>query len=363
MNGRSRNRLLVPGGILAALLLLEVAVRLVRGVPLLTAENFIVRRTALLAIHRVNAYDPLLGWIYREHESDRVFNTGELGVRLNGPEDRPLPKGGILACGDSFTVGEEVADEFTWPARLEALLGEPVINAGVGGYGADQIILRAESLIPRLAPRTVIVSFFVGESLGDLGRAALATFAGANKPYFLVRGKTLIHRNKPVPPYSGRLEELGILRSVLGRSALADWAVTRVGAGNWWYFGRGNTPSGADPEQVVSLLLQALKERLDREGIRLVLLLQYGGGEVARRTRAPDAVRLILESARIAGIATVDTWHAWKQVLAEQGEEGLRGLYVMHERGRGFGHLSQRGNEMTALLLARYLKGESAGGI
>jgi len=354
----SRNWLLVPVSVLAALVFLEVAVRLARGFPLLSMENRIARRIALLAVHRVNSHDPLLGWVYREHHADGVFTTGELGLRMNGPVDRPLSTGAVLACGDSFTVGEEVSDQFTWPARLEALLGKPVLNAGVGGFGADQIVLRAESLIPRLAPRTLIVSFLVDESLGDLGRAVLSTFAGANKPYFLVSEGQLVLRNNPVPLFSGRPGELGVLRSVLGRSALADWTAETVGATSWWHFGRGNTPTGADPAQVADLLLRRLKERTDREGIELVLLLQYSGGEVIRRDREPEIVRQLQTTTASAGIATVDTWDAWKQHLAEQGETGFRELYVMHEGERVFGHLSQKGNELTARLLAGHLKQE-----
>lgn len=63
----------------------------------------------------------------------------------------------MIAVGDSFTAGSEVADAETWPAQLERLIDGPVINAGVGGYGTDQMILRSESLLPVLQPSAVVV--------------------------------------------------------------------------------------------------------------------------------------------------------------------------------------------------------------
>ena len=57
--------------------------------------------------------------------------------------DGPL----TLAAGDSFTFGDEVNDDESWPAALEQLTGRRVINAGVPGFGLDQAVLRAEQLM------------------------------------------------------------------------------------------------------------------------------------------------------------------------------------------------------------------------
>ena len=63
----------------------------------------------------------------------------------------------ILAVGDSCTYGDEVSDNETWPAYLEAEMGTRVWNAGVFGYGLDQAVLRAEVLLPKLKPDILIV--------------------------------------------------------------------------------------------------------------------------------------------------------------------------------------------------------------
>jgi hypothetical protein len=49
----------------------------------------------------------------------------------------------VLVVGDSFTFGDQVSDDETWPACLEATLHRGVDNGGVFGYGAAQALRRA----------------------------------------------------------------------------------------------------------------------------------------------------------------------------------------------------------------------------
>jgi hypothetical protein len=66
--------------------------------------------------------------------------------------------GGVLAVGDSLTFGEGVPADQAYPARLQALLGVPVANAGVPGYSSRQAAQRAAALLPRLRPRLVLLT-------------------------------------------------------------------------------------------------------------------------------------------------------------------------------------------------------------
>ena len=54
----------------------------------------------------------------------------------------------ILAVGDSYTYGEEVGENDSWPAQLQRIKNQRVLNAGVSGYGFDQSVLRAELTLP-----------------------------------------------------------------------------------------------------------------------------------------------------------------------------------------------------------------------
>src|SRR5262245_20201393 len=139
-------------------------------------------------------YDPNLGWRVGSNLSSNSFNSLEHGIRKNQETDDRIRTGGALAVGDSFTAGSEVHDEASWPAQLERLTGMPVINAGAGGYGTDQIIMRAEELLPIVKPRVLVI----GMLEGDIERSGYSS-QGAAKPYYTIENDQLVLHNVPVP--------------------------------------------------------------------------------------------------------------------------------------------------------------------
>src|SRR5690349_13483737 len=89
------------------------------------------------------AYDPTLGWAPTPGSSGAMlgkpFSFTDQATREQN-RDRPPATGPlILALGDSMTEGFAVGNDETWPAQLERLTGRRVLNAGVRGYGLDQI--------------------------------------------------------------------------------------------------------------------------------------------------------------------------------------------------------------------------------
>jgi hypothetical protein len=103
----------------------------------------------------------LLGWdnpttVRRQQNCvghEVTYSYDEARVRLHGqrrPQDAI-----VLVTGDSVTHGDDVADDDTYPAALERILGVPVANLGVGGYGPDQALLKLEALFARF-PRARI---------------------------------------------------------------------------------------------------------------------------------------------------------------------------------------------------------------
>src|SRR5262245_45939901 len=185
---RWRELLLVLASVLTVLLVLELALCVVDGLPILPDRNLLFERLLVTNRWPVIDYHPVIGWVQKPNmsfspESEGTsFTTGEFGVRMNQAEIRPVPRGGILAVGDSFTAGSEVGDAGTWPASLERILGEPVVNAGVGGWAADQIILRAEELMEDLSPKKIVVSLL----MQDIAWTQFRVHGGGPKPYFLV---------------------------------------------------------------------------------------------------------------------------------------------------------------------------------
>ena len=92
-----------------------------------------------IATFRDQFHDPLLGWVFKPTTTTIPYATfNERGARRD-----PLASSGrIVAYGDSFTFGEDVANDETWPHLLGAMLGDGVANFGVAGYGPDQALLR-----------------------------------------------------------------------------------------------------------------------------------------------------------------------------------------------------------------------------
>lgn len=94
-------------------------------------------------------------------------------LQTQGPAHR------ILVYGDSFIEAEYSDLENTFSEQLRQALSQSLsneietINAGVVGYGPDQMLLRMEDEIPRLKPEWVVACFFADNDLGDLLRNKL----------------------------------------------------------------------------------------------------------------------------------------------------------------------------------------------
>lgn len=221
-----QNSALVLASIVVFLALLEVVLRVLNGVPLLKVGNFVADRMSEVTTRSNNRYDPLLGWIPSEGWTPPGGNApliGKYGVWLKPGDPFATPQHAILAVGDSFTVGSDVPTEQSWPAYLQRDLQQPVVNAAAGGYGVDQIVLRAESLLDVLQPKIVVMSYLVD----DIARNGFRSY-GAEKPYFIVRDGYLIQRNVPVPTFS-ESRNLGTALSVLGYLYSVDWYLRWAG--------------------------------------------------------------------------------------------------------------------------------------
>lgn len=117
------------------------------------------------------------------------FRGAELG-RERGPARR------IACLGDSYTFGEGVGDDETWPAQLQTELvrAQPggafeVLNAGVNAYDTRQAVRLLELEVLEFAPDVVLLAFF----LNDAASRAEGAWAGFEygKPSALHRALTV----------------------------------------------------------------------------------------------------------------------------------------------------------------------------
>jgi hypothetical protein len=216
-----RSRRLLLGVIVAALVLVFVEsgscvfFRLTHDrFALARPEQYVQKPEAFDALRR--AYDRELGWT---HHYDTPF-----GER---PRAREYGHSLALAFGDSFTHGDEVAHDETWPQALAELLEADVYNFGVGGYGLDQALLRFRQVSPRIQAPLVLIAFELRNIDRVVNRYRPFLLPGTGialpKPRFVLRG--------------GRLELLpNPVTTAEGLDRLADPAfVESMGEQDYWY--------------------------------------------------------------------------------------------------------------------------------
>ena len=182
-------------------------------------------------------YDPLMGWILKpningsiRNDPNKALHTNSKGIRGTFEYSyQPPDKKRILVLGDSFTFGDEVADDKTYPYYLQQLLpGSQVLNFGICGYGHDQMLLYFKNEGVKYKPEIVILGF----APSDLSRNMLVFYLRP-KPKFKLADNGLQLTNVPVPT----------IRSVLNQEVyklkIIDWVLmTQSSSGRGKYYFR-----------------------------------------------------------------------------------------------------------------------------
>jgi hypothetical protein len=341
--------LLSTAGTLACL---ELGLRLYRG-------QFFGRPIPASGVRMVGdrypgIHDSLLGYAPRPNVSGRdnpwrsLVTIDAAGVRGNGAA--PAPGGPVvLAVGDSFTFGDEVDDVETWPAQLERLLGQPVVNGGVFGYGFDQIALRAEQLIERVPARVLIVSI-VAE---DVLRCEFS-YRYAWKPYFEIADGALALRNVPVPgPDRASPGELPIRRA-LRVSFLADFVLRRLDPDGWLL--PDQIRVHRQGVEVGRLLMDRLADLARAERLALLLMVQWAPGTSSAPARA------VTERARARGVEVLEVEPVLRAEI-DAGRARLDKLFRIHVKPGerpAVGHMTGAGNARVARSIAARLRAMGA---
>ena len=351
-SSRRANLLLALGTLLVSLAVFELGYRIATGMP---AFKFVNWRHEQLQMDRLGEHgmvDPVLGWSVRAGFSSEGYNTLEHGVRRNFKETS-VRTGGILAVGDSFAEGWEVGDDESWPAHLERITGIPVINVGVSAYGTDQILLRAERFLPIVKPKILIVGFLEF----DIIRAGFSHF-GAPKPYFtLERGELRYHPPAPFEPNAPSgvfADAAGMIRTPLGYSALADHLLSRL-TPNYWY-GKDNIQFhkvSTDVVGVTCALLARVKKQADQSKTRMLLFMQYYAAIIVENEKPTENAQRVMACAASAGIEVVDQFGPLRAVAAAD-PNAVWSYYI--NKGEMFTHMTSKGNEHAAELLAKVVR-------
>jgi hypothetical protein len=294
-------------------------------------------------------YVPRPGYSGTDHGGRTPLTFDDSGLRAHHrgrpPPSRTAPP--VLVVGDSYAMGAQVVDDESWPAHLQAALDRRVLNGGVPGYGFDQIVLRAERLVPVVRPDLLLVGFIAD----DMRRAQMRVLWGLDKPYFDVVDDALVLRNVPTRPPAADNAPLDPLRRVLGYSFMMDVVMRRLGLMMYW---RRGQPSHMEPahdqgSRVACLLMDRLRRLGDTHAARIVVVAQYSTQAWLQPSALREETQMVadlLACARAKGLDALDTRAA---VEAAVRAEGVWHYHVDN-------HMNNAGNRLTATLLARHLK-------
>jgi hypothetical protein len=340
LTGRGKNVLLLVTTACLTLLACETGLRLWHGVSPLDFSSF-RNRARPFDLFGTGRYDRTLGWVLKEGVVRPGLHTLERGIRRNSAAQSGLRPGNILAVGSSFTQGVQVADEETWPAQLERLIGRPVDNAAVGGHALDQIVLRAEQLLPVARPQVLLIGLM--ESVIEWNGYSITS---GPKPFFVAENGALVARNIPVPSLAEALPFEPIMNA-LSYSHVIDRLMARIDPGGW-YSRRVRVRN--DPVDVGCRLLQRLKQETDRLEIRAILVSELWAPDVAAADGPPPRLGRVAECAHALGYQVIDTFPAFR---AEYEADPVRfnEYYLTNKAGRST-HFSELGNRRVAEVVA-----------
>ena len=341
---RAAEAALVLGGIALALVLAEIAVRIVAPQPLPSQTQ--IREYVLKGMY---VADEEAGYLLAPGFSGRIeraghateFSTNSLGFR--GDEPGPKTKARIAAFGDSFTWGwgaPQGEEWIHWVGREVARRGGPdvqTLNCGVNGYGTDNAEVALRRLGPELRPDLVLLGFFANDYIDNL--------LGA-KDIYTVRDGYLFDRFSHEWFHEHALARESQLFRLLSRA----WETFRVTR-------RGGLPSARpvrnftddDFRRGMELSEKYIRQMAatSRElGARFAVIWLPSDVYVLSGTR-PEDIRLQSElQARIAaaGIPSIDLL----PMVAK--ERAPAGLYLPND-----GHFSVRGNRVAGREIARWI--------
>ena len=151
-----------------------------------------------------DTYDSTKGWVSKPNLRDmpvfdsKVLSTNSKGFRGTTEYQyiKDQDKIRILVIGDSYTFGEEVSDNETYPFYLQELIqNSEVMNLGMHGYGHDQMLIFLKEEGFRYKPDIVILGFIHPDMTRNM-----VNFRDYAKPKFELSDEGLKLTSTPVPP-------------------------------------------------------------------------------------------------------------------------------------------------------------------
>ena len=250
----------------------------------------------------INVYDAELGWALspgsvRGHDSGRadVVYSIDHGERLTSLHPRSGPM--IVATGCSFTFGQGVNDQDTWPWLLqEQMPNYHVVNVAAMGYGTDQALLAAERKVTALPGevQTVVLGFGVFQiDRNRCPQSWLATTCPFGKPLFVQNGAGVQYKGQITFRSMGSLVD-SVVDHSLFLSAIANLVADRL-------VYRIESHNGG--RQLTVSLITDFARRFQARGVRLVVVILPYLSDQGPRSRADRD--FVISQLRAAGVPTL----------------------------------------------------------
>ena len=150
------------------------------------------------------SYDAELGWAPTPNSSsivtvERTIHVQHNSLGLRDVEFERDARPTMLFIGDSMVWGAdaEANERFTDLLRSR-IAGYTTVNAGVSGFGTDQVYLWLQRIWPKIEPAVVVLIFCTAND--RLDNSTNVRYGGNRKPYFATAADgTLELRGQPVP--------------------------------------------------------------------------------------------------------------------------------------------------------------------
>jgi hypothetical protein len=284
------------------------------------------------------------------HHADLAWDTPKhvRGVR-EYQLDKPPGVFRVVVVGDSFTYGAEVADDETYPQRLEGLLAHgEVLNLGVRAYGIDQIVLKYLKYGRAYRPDLLVVAMWTLDYL----RTPL-TFYRLAKPLYVLRPDTgtPVLTGTPIPPPDQ------VYRTLKHELPPFSFTYALLRQGYRLTFGKNTNVESYfqrwDPlvQAVLAQLLDVARE--DRTPV-LFLLIEHG-----LELRSDEAVvNPCCERKHLLDIfrrLSVDSLDLGPVLSKKHSRRTVSDDMYIHHRGVPSGHFTPFGNEAVAREIGSYI--------
>ena len=176
----------------------------------------------------------------------------------------------IMFLGNSFTYGDGVNDNETFPSVFESIVKKQTLNAGVPAYGIDQIYLRSLEMIQNFSISDLFLCFIPD----NIDRCNNSTFHKVPKPFFNLENNIPVLNSIKTYDFSYTKNfNLSLFHKIGGYSILID-RVMRHFFPNFWFYDIqiSKKEEHKDGKKISTMLINSLKRKCEIKNINFFLI-------------------------------------------------------------------------------------------